>query len=384
MANEQILALLKYAAPVVALLSAIWSTTQKLTYEDSAGAKRLTLPGRIMIGFNVTAAAISLLAIGFDSLVRQQQADAAAAQKTSDRRSAAEEKRREREEVASQRQAEALARIEADAKEQNRFLEQRFLIVSNAAAQQRRDAAVSLELARQSSQRLTEAERALAEFERVNYPLRALEASAALDLNFEGVDIEPLWAELQRRDDFESWPAVRGGDREDGKIVTFHPAQVGLYPPLSYATLGTHVTLGFLPAEAAESLGGSTGRRSIEPLGPADRERRGILWVDLPLSKVVANTKTRTMTVYFAGAYRPETEGAAPGGEKLSLSDIGRLVPVLTIRRGEPAEADRRPPDRLQDVSYSLNGFRRFSGSLEETSIVDTTAYRLTPDESPR
>ena len=39
------------------------------------------------------------------------------------------------------------------------------------------------------------------------------------------------------------------------------------------------------------------------------------------------------MSAIFSGRYEPQVEGVVSSGEKLSLSDVNRLAPILTIDR---------------------------------------------------
>lgn len=75
---ESILAVLKFGGPIVGLIAALWSTTQKITYETEDGVKRLTRQGRVLIGIVAVSALISIFALGVETIVAKQHAQKAA------------------------------------------------------------------------------------------------------------------------------------------------------------------------------------------------------------------------------------------------------------------------------------------------------------------
>lgn len=384
MTSEAILAILKFAGPVVALITGIWSTTQKITYEDG-GTKRLTLQGRLLIGINVLSMLISILALGFEANIKDKQALQAA----TDRLAAAEkdrleadEKAKDRADAAARAQAAALGRIEADAKEQNRFLGQRFLIVDKAAEQQRRDAEIARAIAREANLRLAAAERVLAEFERVNYPLREIEANVVLALDFTGVDLTRFWTAVAARTDLQSRPRSRGFTDRTDRIVSFTPDDFRQEPRIVYGTRGTRIALEFREPLAGRFARGD--RDALLPIeGVVESPRSRLPQVRLEATSIEADLKARTLTAYYTGTFKPEIAGEVSSDQKLSLSDVKRLLPVLTIRRGTTNIAARRPPDRIERVSFSLNGDGRFDGD-PKASVSDEARFVLVPDASRR
>jgi hypothetical protein len=384
--DEGILAVLKFAGPIVALASALWSTTQKITYEDAGGAKRLTLQGRVLLGIFTLAALVSMLALGFDTLVGQQHAQDAARIKAEENERAAQRDARveaaaaardarARSEAQTRAQREAFAQLERDAAEQKRFLEQRFLIAAAAAEQQRRDAHLSMQVAREANARLGEAERTLAEFERINYPLRSVTASAELDLSFDGVEMRGLWERLAALPDDHKLPEFRGGP---ATRVRFTPQDVSGNDVIDYGTTGTIITLVFVPPEAAEGAAGGAaavgGRDALAPL-TGGTSRSGPIALTLTIAQIEANLRTRAISATFSGSYRPDVEGIVSGGEKLSLSDVDRLVPILTVKRHNNPAA-RRPPDTIVGLSYRLNDVERFDARAE-LAIADEAVFVL-------
>lgn len=350
------LSLLKFSGPVVGLMSALWSTTQKITYEAEGGAKKLTLQGRVLIGITVLATLISLLSIGFESLIREQQAQQAAEEKAAADRLADQKEARTLAETAARDQAAALARLEADAAEQKRFLEQRFLIIGAAAAQQRRDAQISMQIAREANQRLSEAERTLSEFERINYPLRSVDAGVTVALDLDGLDLSAFWEEMAQM-------------RDRTPYRTHRRDYVGLEPSNS---LGGHIldranrmsiSLEFVPFDEAFGRPSVDARDEIRPLPSAgDFGLRDL--IELPilrLESVEAHVPSRRVTAHYVTNKKLELEGVVEGGVKIALSEAAKLVPILTVQQGYVP--GRRLTNRIIGASISLNGLERFSAS---------------------
>jgi hypothetical protein len=354
--SGDVLTILKYAGPLVSLFAAIWSTTQKITFEDAAGIKRLTLPGRVLVGATVVSTLVSVLALGFEGIVSGQKAKA------------------EKDKEAQDKAAEALARLEADGREQNRFLAQRFLIIDNAAKQQQRDAALAQQVAREANRRLAEAERVLTEFDRVNYPLRDVEVSVTLALNFDGIDMTRFWAELEQRTDLPSRLAVRGLP-EGGRVVTFGPKDFPGHDRIAYATTGTRISLRFLTASPVPVTPGSSDRLRETRLAGVPGSR--LPQIDVKIAQIQAHTRDRTLTAYFNVNWTPLVAGEVSATEKLSLSDAKKLVPVVTIERATVNDNGKRPPDRVEGVTLRLNGAGVFSGGGGEQRVADEAAFIL-------
>jgi hypothetical protein len=68
------LAVLQFGGPIVGLISALWSTTQKITYEAENGVKRLTRQGRVLIAIIAVSGLISLGALGLETVLGKQRA----------------------------------------------------------------------------------------------------------------------------------------------------------------------------------------------------------------------------------------------------------------------------------------------------------------------
>lgn len=370
--SENILAILKFSGPVVGLASALWSTTQKITYEGADGGKRLTLQGRVMVGIIVLSGLVSLLSLGLETILareaveRKERSDLAEEQREGRRQAVAAATRAE---IAANAQGEALSDLRRDAAQQKRFLEQRFQIAAAAAEQQRRDAQISMQIAREANLRLSEAERTLAEFERVNYPLRKIEASFELELNLAGLGpewpLDALWAEIQRRLEAEVPPTRRHlVDTIYLERETF--GSIGGRDHFDHATNGTTGRFSFAASEDAPS--------------PAANGlvAEGVLF-DLRLSRVRADLVSRRLRAVYSGERAQAVEGVISTGEKVSLSDVGRLVPVITIERSARFP---RGADRLVSVSVRLNGFERFSAS-PNLPVADETAVVRVPAVTP-
>lgn len=356
MDNSGFLTILKFAGPLVSLFAAIWGTTRKITFEDAAGSKQLTLAGRVLVGATILSTLVSVLALGFERLVDEQRSQAQARQ------------------VALKKQREALARLETDAREKNRFLAQRFLIIDNAARQQRRDAAISRQIAREANLRLAEAERVLTEFDRVNYPLREVAVSVTLRLNFDGIDMAGFWRELESRGDLQSRLAIRGLP-DGGRVVTFVPKDFADNDSIAYATTGTQMFLHFL-ASAPEPIAAQDSDR-LRPTRPGALAGSRLPQIRVKIAQLQANTRDRTLAAWFDASWTPPVAGEVSATEKLSLSDAGRLVPVLTIRRATFNDSGKRPPDSIESVTLQLNGATRFASSGGDHRVADEAAFVL-------
>ena len=386
MTPEAILSFLKFGGPIVGLLSAIWSTTQKITYEGADGAKRLTLQGRVLIGIIVLSTLISILALGFETVIERQTASRKATEKKeaddekrANDRMLAEEKQQARDDAAAREQATVLARLEADSVEQKRFLEQGLLISGKAAEQQRRDARISLQVTKEANARLGDAQRMFAQFELINYPLSKLEAGVGVSLNLEGQDLTELWKVLEERTDL---PSVRKRRYEPQyRTVSFTPKdlQIGgrAMKFINYATTGADVRLNFVVPDGA---GRQSGKSATDGIGRSDGSGgngKTVISVDLGVKTIRAELPERTLTVeYYGGPF--QIEKLRYKGEKLSLADVKRFVPILSIRRGGAFTLGKRPPDTLRSVSVSLNGLQWFSASAQ-FGIEGPSSFVLQP-----
>lgn len=383
MSPETALSLAKFAGPVVALVAAIWSTTQRITREGSDGAIRLTLQGRVLIGLIALSTLVSILALGFETVVARQTAATARAEKAAGLARAAEQERRAEAEKAARDQASALARLQADSAEQRRFLEQRLMIMGKFAEQQHRDGQMSMQIARESNARLADAQRMFAQFDLVNYPLSKLEAEVSMELNLEGRDLDAFWKHLAERSDLSSFRTRRADP--SARIVTFLPRDVrgGGFDPLfiDYSTTATDVRIEFVNtgnqgARTRRAVEDSIGRREgCGDLGEA------VFSVRLQVAAIRAEFPQRTLTVQFAGE-PTEIEKIRLKGERLSLAGAKKLVPVLTIRRQGSVRLGPRPPDRLESVSLRLNDLPWFSASKSQ-AIGDSSELVLLPRSGP-
>jgi hypothetical protein len=367
----------------------VWSITQKITYEAEGGVKKLTLQGRILIGMTVAATFISLLSMGIGLIVDRQNAQKAADEQ---RDKKAEERAREaraaaeREKIAREKQADTLRQIQADAQLQRGIIGQRLLTIANEARQQRRDAQISRQIAVEANKRLAEAGRALAEFRRINYPLRSVTVRVTLALDFGGTDIEYFWKRIDS-DDSIAW-GPRLSDRYGPRVVAdLDPRQfISNAEPVHYATRGTRIALAFVVPGGALPLSPGGASDEITPIEPPEKAT-GSNEIRVPvgyleLESVRVDRGKRTMTAFFSHTYKPPVEGVIASGDKLSLSDVNQLVPILTIERSGMSSVARRPPDTLVEVSYSLNEVDRFRAN-PGFRISGKAAFTLVPKPLP-
>ena len=377
MAEEDILAILKFSAPVVGLISALWSLTQKITYEAEGGVKRLTLQGRVMIGILVTSTFISVLALGLEVVIRKQKEDLDAArqervleaQREKDRAAAAE-KAQDRQDAAARHQQALFNQIRADSKEQSRFLEQRFVILDVAAQQQRRDAAISMRIAREANLRLSEAERAFAEFERINYPLRSIEVEVALSLDLNGLSSSDFWREMAELRDKQLNRQPHGPQNPIVDVSFSH------FPSLT----STSMIRFDLVLPGAFPSPDTTGKDEIRLLrlpghGIWDSKIERLIAFTLGLQSIKADVEKRQVIARFGSGKALDLEGVIESGEKLSLSDVRRLRSVLTVQAPSDVEGGRRLHE-LVGASISLNGVRRFEAS-SDLKIADMNYFLL-------
>jgi hypothetical protein len=366
--EEDILAILKFTAPVVGLVSALWSLTQKITYEAEGGVKRLTLQGRVMIGILITSAFISVLALGLEMMVKADKEEKAANAKQEEAKErrekdamAAEEKRQDRRDAAVRHQEALLKQIQADAKEQDRFLGQRFVILDLAAKQQRRDADMSMQIAREANQRLSEAERTLAELERVNNPLRSIDAQVTLELNMEGLDLNTFWEEMA---EVRNKTPYRTPDRD------YVPLRGSGLPDAQIRERANRMSMRILlvPADAALAPPPGTANDEIRPLGSerngGDFELRDLTGLEYlhPVS-INAHVPSRTIIARFVTSKTWEPAGIVKGGLKLAISETTKLMPILTVQQGWLDELrGRRVTNKIVEGSICMNGLERFRG----------------------
>jgi hypothetical protein len=319
-----------------------------------------------MIGILITSAFISVLALGLEMMVKADKEEKAAnAKKEEDKERrekgamAAEEKRQDRRDAAVRHQEALLKQIQADAKEQDRFLGQRFVILDLAAKQQRRDSEMSMQIAREANIRLSEAERTLAELERVNNPLRRIDAQVSLELNLDGLDLSGFWERMTRKRDQtpyrtpqRDYVGLQQDDPVDGRIRE--------------RANRMSINLDFVPSDEAP---GAPAVKSGAEIRPVQSERNGggdfalsdlIQLPVLRLETVVAHVPSRSVIAHFVSTRTLEPEGMVKGGLKISISEALKLIPMLSVQQGYLEERRGGVTNRLMGASISLNGLERF------------------------
>lgn len=380
MDNEAILNALKFTAPVFGLIAGIWSTTQKITFEDAEGAKRLTLQGRVLIGFAVVSTLISVLALGLETIIEQSEEAAAVelARKDLDRQNV--EKARAVAAAAARDQKAALDRLEDEAKLQTGFRQQQSLIAATALREQRRDAALSLQVARDANQRLAEAAQTLAELDRVNNPLRTIDAEVILQLDFSGTDLAEFWTELATREDILWMRNYRLNPRND--VAVFTVGKDRILSDVEYRARGPRIRVDFLKP-TRECIAAKAPRIDrLVALDTMPGSGCGILPIRLNLDRIEAETGTKLIKAVFSVAYKTATEGTIDSGEKVSLSDIRSLTPVLNIDQllNTPG---RQRLDRVERVYLRLNG-QFYVEHLANGVTIDREITFVLPIYAPR
>jgi hypothetical protein len=218
-----------------------------------------------------------------------------------------------------------------------------------------------------------------AEKERTKHPLLGVAASAELSLNFEGVDMAGIWEAIKANDHLERRPELHYGQH---RVVVLHPpdfSSVTHQDYLDYATRGTRIRLDFVTPEAASSRPAASSEDEIRPIA-APTSVNGPISVALEFNRIEADLDRRKMTAYFSGEYKPKVEGDIDSGDRLWLSDVKKLVPILTIQRSRRYERGpgKRGPDTLLHVSFKLTETQRFDAS-PKFNIGDKASFSLHP-----
>jgi hypothetical protein len=169
--SSSMLAVLKWAAIGLALVSALWALMgRKPTVEDEHGRKQLTRAGFVTAALILGGASISAMSFGFETLAKQkEQSDAA--QREREKLQEAREDRRIRDEqnrliLADARTLRAENRA-ADA-------EQRVARIALAAEERQRDLLLARDVSLGAQRNLTRTSLALTELERLALPLEPL------------------------------------------------------------------------------------------------------------------------------------------------------------------------------------------------------------------
>ena len=201
MTANDVLPILKYGGFIISALSGVWALIAKTTFEDAQGQKRLTPSGHISIAIIVSSALISMLAFGFETLSKQDQArveeDKEVRRAENERRNRIEDKL---EIERSRSQILQIAQVQ-DAKRRAENAEQRVLFISTASEQKTREAETARKVSEGTERNLLRTQKALAQLERVLNPIGIPEISAVWTLDDRTPGIQPL---IERLTEFAS------------------------------------------------------------------------------------------------------------------------------------------------------------------------------------
>jgi hypothetical protein len=169
--SSNMLALLKWAAIGLALVSALWGLFgRKPTVEDEQGRKHLTAAGFVTAALVLGGASISAMSFGFETLAKQKERSDAQ-QKARDERREVQEDRRIRDEQNRFVRADARAlRAENRAAD----AEQRAARIALASEERQRDLILARDVSLGAQRNLTRTSLALSQLERLALPLEPL------------------------------------------------------------------------------------------------------------------------------------------------------------------------------------------------------------------
>ncbi len=370
MTSHDLLAVLKFSLPAVAFASVILGQLKNVRREGADGDKHLTFYGRVLTGLTILSAFVSLFAAGLEAILKKQDEAETARKKQAtdiaDIRKAQDAQAKE----AAQQAADQKFRDEEATRArdvQDRLLAQKLAFLKEAAAAQRRDALISHQLASASAARLADAERAIAEFARINYPLRKITATVAVDLALSGPEVARWWTWLVAR---SGVPFERGRHEVDpNRRVVLEPQDLQREDRVQYAAIGNAVTLDFYPG-----TGRVTKNDALVPLRERPTEALSFS-IRFGRPVVTADLVDRRVTATYEAVLEPDHEGEF-GGRKLSTGDAKALLPVLRFERNG-AKRFPRGPDRARSVGVTFNEDERFAVRDPAVPFGETVVYAL-------
>lgn len=375
---KDLMTFLKVASLVLGSLSAVWALTQKFTYDDAAGVKRLTLPGMVSLALIACSLVVGATTVGFEALIRQ--ADEARAAEQS--RIAALEKKQEEHQSALR-----YANIRADA------ANQRFLNLQIADATRIRDFKIAAEASAAAALNLARANRILTEVGRTQQPLdtprlfviweypgplkvdaalRArIDAAAATKGDFDAR--ERLEREIGRFSVHEGWG---GSTVVRGPGGTFHASREGAYA--QYLTGMSGVTIAIFAGAKAElvlkMLREQPQELDVRSLVEAADYGFSVDPVDRTTMQYVNDVEYElpdgTMRSSFAMGASPQ--GIRKSGAIVSMQDLEKAVLVAIPSQyfgDEEREVRRKLSLYNLDLGVSGRNFR-FGGSRDIQRVM--------------
>lgn len=187
MTPEGALEVLKYTGFIVTAAASVWGLVAKTTYEDENKRKRLTSAGQVAIGIIIGSAVLSMMAFGFETLVKQ---NAVENQKAAAARLAAESDRKEQAREARQDRLEERRRGELEL--------QRYIILRNAADERTRQLEIATKVSQGAERNLARTQLALEQIDRTLHPIGLVTLTVVFEIPPTTPGLENLFDQLKR------------------------------------------------------------------------------------------------------------------------------------------------------------------------------------------
>ena len=176
MSDILVLTVLKFAGVAIVLATTIWGMTQKTTFEDEAGRKRLTPSGHVAVALALGSFLVAGASQGFETLARQAEEASQAREKAEKAAREFRTEQRDQRSLSLQELSRAQSLSQA-AEARAARAEQRILAFKSAQEQRERDLALSRDVNQGSMRNLARARLALSQLERLMQPIDGLKVT---------------------------------------------------------------------------------------------------------------------------------------------------------------------------------------------------------------
>lgn len=220
-----VLTILKFLGFGIAAVSTIWGLTQRTTYDDDDGRKRLTPAGQVSIALAIGACLLATTSLGFETLVKldqERQAKRDKEQAEIEAKASADRTAREKRDEVERRNTELLEQRVAAAEILAAAAEQRSFALSEADAARQRDLLLSQSVNTGSQRNLGRIGEALTQIERVLQQIEKLEISVDWELPRNAPGVAEATAAIRALA-----ARVRAGDRAALAAVDMSEVQPG-------------------------------------------------------------------------------------------------------------------------------------------------------------
>ena len=361
--EPSVLGILKIAGLLVGFATTLWGLTQKITYEDSDGNKRLTPAGHIAVALAAGAFLISASSFGFQTL--DDRARAREAQLKALTRAAQEAAAEARAVRTEQMQRTTLAntnliRLESlagRAEARATSAEARLLALQASAQSRMRDLVISRQVNSGTQRNLAKAEQALGEIGRLLQPLGSIEVEIRVSAGTDGLQspaLDQLKALLAR---FEADPDYHdptsgasfgpiGARRGVTKWVSVNDGSPAF--PRSGDPIARHL------------MGGPVATLTRDASQRA-RDNEEYMQMGLPLSgdlRFAVNSNESSLELDSAGRLTYTMTSEIPearmerSGEIASVRDLEEVNLILHW----PFTDSRLPPIELEELGITIGG----------------------------